>query len=140
MVHDVTTAATAEKHGATAYRAARMAHWDGVARSSDGRADWGAAYRRRLAAVYGQFILPGQRVLEVGTGLGDLIGALGSTTAVGVDFAPEMIRRARARHPGVTFIEADAHALSRLEGPFDVVVLSDLVNDLWDVQAVFEQI
>ena len=25
-------------------------------------------------------------------------------------------------------------------GPFDVVILSDLVNDLWDVQGVFEQV
>ena len=27
-----------------------------------------------------------------------------------------------------------------LEGPFDVIILSDLIDDLWDVQKVFEQL
>ncbi len=27
-----------------------------------------------------------------------------------------------------------------VEGPFDTIILSDLVNDLWDVQRVFEEI
>ena len=27
-----------------------------------------------------------------------------------------------------------------LKGPFDVIILSDLIDDLWDVQRVFEQL
>jgi hypothetical protein len=50
-----------------------------------------------------------------------------------------MVARARAAHPSLTFVQADAHALP-LSGPFDVIVLSDLVNDAWDVQRVLTEV
>jgi hypothetical protein len=37
-------------------------------------------------------------------------------------------------------VEADAHDLRCIAGPFDVVILSDLVNDLWDVQTVLGEV
>jgi SAM-dependent methyltransferase len=123
------------------HTASRVAHWDAVARETDRRSTWGGYYRRRLARVYRAFVAPGCRVLEVGSGLGDLLADLGATEAVGVDFSPEMVERASQRHPEITFIRADAHALSEaVEGRFDLIILSDLVNDLWDVQAVLEQV
>ncbi len=48
--------------------------------------------------------------------------------------------RAHTAHPELEFIQADAHDLSSVEGPFDVIIFSDTVNDLWDVQRVFEEI
>jgi hypothetical protein len=45
-----------------------------------------------------------------------------------------MVRRAAARHPGLRFLEADAHEVSQLGEAFDVIILSDLLNDAWDVQ------
>ena len=56
-----------------------------------------------------------------------------------MDFSEEMIGAARRRHPDLRFIHADAHALD-LSEKFDVIILSDLVNDLWDVQTVLQQI
>jgi hypothetical protein len=50
-----------------------------------------------------------------------------------------MLERARARHPELDFREADAHEFD-LHQSFDYVVCSDLVNDLWDVQQVFEKV
>jgi len=58
---------------------------------------------------------------------------------VGVDFSEGMVRAAMVRHPELLFVIADTHELP-VKGPFDVIVLSDLVNDLWDVQATFEQL
>ena len=80
-------------------------------------------------------------MLELGCGQGDLLAALKPSFGVGVDFSPEMIERARKRHadPNLKFILADAHA-PPLEEKFDVILLADLVNDLWDVQAVFENL
>jgi hypothetical protein len=46
-----------------------------------------------------------------------------------------MIARARSRHPDLTFIQADAHEF-QLGEAFDVIILSDLMNDVWDVQQV----
>jgi hypothetical protein len=57
---------------------------------------------------------------------------------LGVDVSGEMVRRARERHrqADLTFVQADVHAL-HLDQAFDVVVLSDVVNDLWDVEQAF---
>jgi ubiquinone/menaquinone biosynthesis C-methylase UbiE len=111
-----------------------------VARKRDAWRSWGGAYHRRLGQVYRYLVSPGQRILEIGCGDGSLLAALQPAQGVGVDFSPEMLRRARERHPELDFIQADAHDLSAVEGPFDVIILSDLVNELWDVQAALEQI
>ena len=50
-----------------------------------------------------------------------------------------MIRAAKRRHPKLHFICADAHAVGLAE-KFDVIICSDLLNDLWDVQTVLQQI
>ena len=50
-----------------------------------------------------------------------------------------MVRCAAERHPELRFIQADAHEIE-LNETFDVIILSDLINELWDVQAVFQQL
>lgn len=123
-----------------AYQNSRMAHWDAIARRRDSWRGWGGAYHRRLEEIYRFLVSPEQRLLEVGCGMGDLLAALRPARGVGVDFSAEMIRRARARHPDLEFVQADAHDLSALQGSFDCVIFSDTINDLWDVQRAFEQI
>jgi SAM-dependent methyltransferase len=133
-------AADREDGARVRYRRERAAHWDSVASGwPAGRGGWGGAYHRRLARLY-RFLVPaGARVLEVGCAQGDLLAALEPAEGVGVDFSPEMIARARARHPRLRFVEADAHELD-LGETFDVIVLSDVINDLWDVQQVFRAV
>jgi SAM-dependent methyltransferase len=122
------------------YQKTRQSHWDEVARKSDAWKGWGSAYHRRLEKIYQFLGPPGQRVLEIGCGRGDLLAALKPSRGMGADFSPEFIQRASQQHPELDFICADAHDLSQLDGPFDVIILSDTINDLWDVQAVLEQI
>ena len=122
------------------YQKARKNHWDAIARKMDSWTGWSAAYHERLAEVYRFWVAPSQRVLELGCGYGDLLAALDPSKGVGVDFSPEMIQRARMLHPDITFVEADCHNLQILEGPFDAIILSDLVDDIWDVQEVFAQL
>jgi SAM-dependent methyltransferase len=122
------------------YQQSHCAHWDAVARKRDKWSGLGGTYHRRLEEVYRFLVSPGLRVLEVGCGFGDLLAALRPARGLGVDFSSEMIQRARARHPGLEFVLADVHDLSSVNGPFDIIILSDTVNDLWDVQRVFEGI
>jgi SAM-dependent methyltransferase len=113
-----------------------VAHWDLVARSL-GRVDrWNRGYHSRLHEIYRWLIPPDQSVLEIGCGTGDLLAAVCPHAGVGVDLSSEMIRTARHRHPELRFVVGDAHELD-LGETFDWIVLSDLVNDVWDVQEVF---
>ncbi len=122
-----------------AYTRERRAHYDLIAATADDHPAWGDAYHRRIAEVYRFLVAPGQRVLEIGCGEGDLLASLEPSLGVGVDLSTPMVRRATERHPGLQFLQADVHQLC-LTGSFDVIILSDLVNDLWDVQAALQQI
>jgi SAM-dependent methyltransferase len=122
-----------------AYRRERLARWDRAANAGARGRDWSAAYHRRIERVYRNLIPRGQRVLELGCGTGELLASLEPSVGVGVDFSRAMLEEARRRHPRLTFVEGDAHELP-LEGPFDAVILSDLANELWDVQRVLERV
>ena len=121
------------------YTRARQLHWNRVARLLELRTGLGRYYHRRLTQVYQSLVSPGQSVLEIGCARGDLLAALNPASGVGVDFSDKMITLARRRHPHLRFVHADAHALEIPE-KFDVVILSDLVNDLWDVQLVLNRV
>ncbi len=122
------------------YQQDRIAHWDTIACKHDSWRGMGRWYHHRLHEIYRFHINPNQRVLELGCANGDLLASVQPGRGVGVDFSAEMIRRAKASHPSLEFIQSDAHDLSMISETFDVIILSDLVNDLWDVQRVLEQI
>lgn len=124
---------------AAVYQQTRRSHWDRVARRIDSMSSWGNYYHKRIAQVYKFLVAPGQRVIECGCATGDLLADLKPALGVGVDFSEEMLRHAYQRHPELNFIECDIHELCS-NNTFDVIILSDLVNDLWDVQTVFRQI
>ncbi|MBI4873879.1 MAG: glycosyltransferase [Acidobacteria bacterium] len=122
---------------AAQYARRRIAFWEDYSR---GIARWDRfrrGYQSRLGEIVAFAIPPGLTVLELGCGAGDLLARTRPAEGVGVDFAPSMVRLARERHPGLTFLEADVHDLD-LGRRFDVIILSDLINDLWDAQRVLE--
>ena len=91
-----------------------------------------------------RFLVPkGSRVLEIGCANGDLLAALEPVYGVGVDLSGRMVEVARNRHPELQFLQMDAHELladATLAGPFDYVILSDLVGDLYDVLRAIQQL
>ena len=125
---------------ANAYQQARIVHWNAIARKRDSWQGMGRWYHGRLREIYQFHVSPNQNVLEVGCAEGHLLASLKPARGVGIDFSEEMIFRAKKQYPAFEFIHADAHDLSGLNEKFDIIILSDLVNDLWDVQRVFEQL
>jgi SAM-dependent methyltransferase len=123
----------------TVFTQEQISYWDQVSRESAASPGWGDYYHQRLTAIYKFLVGRDLRVLELGCGQGDLLAALRPRLGVGVDFSREMLRRAQERHPELHFIQADAHEIS-LNCTFDVIILSDLVNNLWDVQRVLERL
>ncbi len=121
----------------TEYTEKRKSHWDAVAEKWGKRTGLGKYYHQRLLKIH-RFLVPrGLKILELGCGFGDLLAGLEPAVGVGVDFSPGMIAQARSRHAGLTFVCADASDLE-LHETFDIIILSDLINDLWDVQDVLE--
>jgi len=119
------------------YTEKRRAHWDSIALEMSRGAGWGQFYHQRVTRVLQTLVLPGQRIIELGCAYGDLLAALEPSVGVGVDFSSEMIKFASSSHPQLHFVHADAQELD-IKETFDVIILSDLVNDLWDVQQVFQ--
>ena len=87
---------------------------------------------------YMRFLIPeGQRVLDLGCGIGDLLADLKPSYGVGVDFSQAMLDIAQERHPDLKFIQGDVEdngTLSKLEGQFDIIILSDTVGSLEDCE------
>jgi SAM-dependent methyltransferase len=120
------------------YQQERIRHWNSVASQAFPRSI-GGYYHQRLESIYRFLIPPGQKVLELGCGNGDLLASLRPSLGVGVDFSEQMLASARKNHPDLTFIHDDAASFACSE-TFDYIILSDLLNDVWDVQAVLENI
>ncbi|MCE5327941.1 MAG: bifunctional class I SAM-dependent methyltransferase/glycosyltransferase family 2 protein [Planctomycetaceae bacterium] len=122
-----------------AYLRQRREHWDKCSSRLDWRVRPNNYYYQRLGKLFRYLIPPGLRVLEIGCGQGDLLAAVVPAAGVGVDFSQAMIDRARQRHPELQLICAEAEEF-KVEGPFDAIILSDLFNDLWDVQKVLRKV
>jgi SAM-dependent methyltransferase len=75
-------------------------------------------------------------VLEVGCGTGELIGNIKGARKVGIDFSPRMIELAKNQFNNVEFHCMNAEKIG-LEEKFDLIVLSNLIGHLDDIQKVF---
>lgn len=119
------------------YNDERMRSWDCVANQLGALGGIRNYYHSRLEEVYKLNIPEGARILELGCGNGDLLASLNPSNGVGIDFSDGMLELARSRHPDIEFIQQNAHQLELAE-KFDFIILSDLVNDVEDVQTVFQ--
>jgi SAM-dependent methyltransferase len=92
---------------------------------------------RDLEAALARLIPPDASVLEVGCGEGDLLAALPNARRQGIDYLPETIARARARHPEIAFEVGDAIApAGDLVPRADAVVCDRLCHSVLDVKAL----
>jgi ubiquinone/menaquinone biosynthesis C-methylase UbiE len=124
---------------AEAYQKERIRHWDRVSEYKKRSKRIGVFYHALLRKYY-RFLVPeGQRILEIGCGHGHLLAALNPSMGVGIDFSMEMISAARQYYPDLNFVVSDAYNIT-ISQKFDVIILSDLVNDLWDLQTVLDNL
>jgi SAM-dependent methyltransferase len=96
-----------------------------------------------LTRVLQARIPAGQRILDIGCGSGHLLAALKPSRGVGIDISGRAVATARRLHVGenLHFVEGDGTdpaTLAEVGGPFDVVLLVNVVTHLTDVQRAFE--
>lgn len=121
------------------YSSKRAGRWDQIAERSTKLNFFSGYYHKRLIEIARWNIPQGSTVLEIGCGNGDMLAALAPSVGVGIDISAKMIETAKQRHPELTFLQMDAH-LAAFDQKFDFIVLSDLINDVWDLQTILERI
>jgi SAM-dependent methyltransferase len=102
-----------------------------------------AYYYSYLQRVLRVRVPEGLRILDLGCGAGDLLAGLKPSYGVGVDVSAPAVEAARARHPDLVFVHgdfSDPEVLASAGGPFDVVLLVNVVTHLTDVQATLERL
>jgi hypothetical protein len=102
-------------------------HWQGK----------NAFYHASMRDLIGGMIPPGSRVLELGSGVGDLLASLKPRRGIGLNLAAGLTERARQKHPEFEFhtIETDSTSLPPTFQPDYVVMTNmlDYVYDVWDM-------
>jgi ubiquinone/menaquinone biosynthesis C-methylase UbiE len=96
-------------------------------------------YWNSISRYCNYFIHPESTILEVGCGSGDLLDAIQGKEKTGIDFSPKMVSLAKSCFPTINFHEMAAEELN-LNKQFDVVILSNLIGVLPDIELVFKQL
>jgi SAM-dependent methyltransferase len=114
-------------------------HHDGIERARRAR----RYFYDYLTRVLQTRIPAGQAILDLGCGSGHLLSALRPSRGVGIDLSAPAVAAARAAYgsPTMHFVRGDAadpEVLAGVSGPFDVILLVNVVTHLADVQATLE--
>lgn len=78
-------------------------------------------------------------VLEIGCGTGELLHEIKAKRKAGIDFSPAMIAEARKQFPELELHVMRAEDISFTE-KFDLIILSNLIGYLDDIQVVLRQL
>lgn len=97
-------------------------------------------YQQEIERLMTSLLPPHIRVLDVGSGLGDLLAALRPKEGVGIDISPRMVESAKKRHPEFQFSVADVECDALPKGPFDAVVLCGPLGHLGDIQRALQNL
>jgi trans-aconitate methyltransferase len=100
--------------------------------------------RHNFVFQYGEGLLPllqaqaGERILDLGCGTGELTAKIAAAGArvTALDSSAAMLERARAAHPGVEFIEADARSFDLAGKPFDAIFSNAVLHWIPEAAAV----
>jgi ubiquinone/menaquinone biosynthesis C-methylase UbiE len=114
--------------------------FDQYASQVDRRHRRNAGYHKAIASLARFYIPPGSKVLEVGSGSGDLLDALQPERGLGIDISGKMVWHAEKQYAHLQFRKMSAEHLDVGEEQFDFIVLSDLVGFLYDTRLVLERL
>ncbi|WP_127589537.1 class I SAM-dependent methyltransferase [Paenibacillus lautus] len=106
-------------------------------------------YDRQLSFVsaYGKGVVellapqPGERILDLGCGTGDLAYEISVSGAyvTGMDYSAEMIERAKSKYPGLSFLAGDGENFET-ETPYDAVFSNAALHWMKDAAGVVRSV
>lgn len=117
----------------------KIDHFNSIASQRDYWRKKNAYYYSEIEKLM-KFLVPdGKKVIEIGSGTGDLLNSVKPGTGVGVDFSYEMVRIAKEKYPHLKFRVDDAEELKENE-KYDYIIMSDLMGELTDVWQAFREL
>jgi 2-polyprenyl-3-methyl-5-hydroxy-6-metoxy-1,4-benzoquinol methylase len=112
-------------------------HFDELAGSYDRiKKEKNGFYYRSLMRAVAEVVPPGKRVLDIGTGTGEVLNALAPSQGSGIDLSPAMIGIAREKFPRLRFFAGSYEDLDP-GGPFDFILLLDVIEHLQSPEKLF---
>ena len=117
-------------------------HFDEIAPKRRGWKKRNYYYHESIEAFF-RFLVPENRkVLELGSGTGELLAALKPSYGVGIDISAGMTALAKDAFPNIDFRQGNAEdpLTWDIKGTFDYIIMSDLVGHLEDIQKTFENL
>jgi len=120
----------------TDYKKNRLKFWS----SLPGNKKNTSYYHSVIVKLFKNFVPKDSRILEIGSGSRPISIYLSPRMATCVDFCKIDYSRFTNQQSNINFIQLDAHDISEISKPFDYVIISDLVNDVWDLQQMLLQL
>jgi len=112
----------------------------------ESRADNWVKYRKKRSYYWDSitrycnyYIQEDNTVLEIGCGSGELLASINGKEKVGIDFCEPILNQAKEQFPELRFELMEAENIT-LDQKFDVIILSNLIGILDDIEHVFNQL
>lgn len=96
-------------------------------------------YHNDLIRFFKYNILQKSSVLDIGCGVGQLLGNLNPEKGIGIDTSKEAVDKASKSYRQYRFIQMDAENI-RLQEKFDYIIISDAIGYFEDVQKAFNEL
>lgn len=90
-------------------------------------------YYKDLENFYRFWVEPNSKVLEIGTGLGDLLNTVKPSYGLGIDINPLAVEKAQEKYKDLNFEVVDAEDLSTNK-IFDYILLANTISYVGDIQ------
>ena len=101
-------------------------------------------YYQDLHRIHRLLVPEGSRILQVGCGNGDLLASLKPHVGIGIETNPALAAAAQERHQDLKIHQLDVESISQQTlnnpGTFDVIVLTNVLNTLPDVQDLLQRL
>jgi SAM-dependent methyltransferase len=97
-------------------------------------------YNALLAKRYNFLIHPDSSVLEIGCGSGDLLAKLNARQKSGIDLSEVQIQAGKNKHPCLELLVGVAETDLPQGRVFDVIILSDVLNQACDVEVLLRKL
>ena len=115
-------------------------HFDSLADSYDKiKKEKNKYYYQSLIRAVSEVVPPGKKVLDIGTGTGEILNALSPCQGSGVDLSAGMIQKAREKFPQLRFFSGSYENLA-LGNSFDFILLVDVIEHLQSPEKLFSNL